>query len=199
MPEISTRSVAREQGLDRYFTGRPCKHGHTSVRYTLSGNCASCSCIRSAAWQRVHKEASAATATKWRQSHPEASREAGAKWRRENLDAIRRSNTRWESQNPVARRALNTKWRRLNHGASCAFSASRRASRLQRTPAWADQARMTIVYKVATQMSTELGIRMSVDHVIPLQGKIVSGLHVPGNLKIITASENSRKHNRFIN
>ena len=36
-----------------------------------------------------------------------------------------------------------------------------------------------------------------VDHIIPLQGAIVSGLHVEGNLRVITATENMIKRNRY--
>lgn len=46
-------------------------------------------------------------------------------------------------------------------------------------------------------MTNSTGIVHHVDHVIPLQGRTVSGLHVAGNLRVITASENVKKHNRY--
>lgn len=42
MPEIITRKEALERGLKRYFTGKPCKHGHVSERKIGSGMCLSC-------------------------------------------------------------------------------------------------------------------------------------------------------------
>lgn len=41
--EITTRSLAALQGVRRYFTGQPCKHGHTAERFTSSGGCVVCS------------------------------------------------------------------------------------------------------------------------------------------------------------
>lgn len=41
--EISTRAMAALQGQRRYFTGIPCKHGHTAQRFTSSGGCVECS------------------------------------------------------------------------------------------------------------------------------------------------------------
>lgn len=39
---IITRKDARNAGLQRFFTGRPCREGHTAERYTSSGNCIAC-------------------------------------------------------------------------------------------------------------------------------------------------------------
>lgn len=76
-------------------------------------------------------------------------------------------------------------------------AGKRRSSRLQRTPAWADLERIKAIYAEAQRISTETGVLHVVDHDVPLLGKLVSGLHVHENLKIITALENSRKRNKF--
>lgn len=76
-------------------------------------------------------------------------------------------------------------------------AAKRRAARLRRTPPWADEAAIRAIYARARALTVETGIEHHVDHEVPLQGRLVSGLHVEHNLQILTGSENSRKRNRF--
>jgi hypothetical protein len=76
-------------------------------------------------------------------------------------------------------------------------AAKRRAARLQRTPPWADLRAIKAFYVEARRLSAATGVQHDVDHVVPLQGELVSGLHVETNLRIVTASENTRKRNRF--
>jgi hypothetical protein len=78
-----------------------------------------------------------------------------------------------------------------------ALAVKRRAAKLARSPAWADQEAITAVYASARRLTAETGVEHHVDHFYPLQGKNVSGLHVAGNLRIITAAHNLRKGNRF--
>lgn len=78
--------------------------------------------------------------------------------------------------------------------------AKRRAAKLMRTPAWLSAEHLDqikAVYKKANTLTQRTGVLHHVDHIVPLQGINVSGLHVPWNLQILTASENSSKSNRM--
>ena len=67
----------------------------------------------------------------------------------------------------------------------------RRDKVAQRTPSWADSNAIAAIYRKARELGH------TVDHVVPLQGKNVSGLHVEYNLQILSRAENSAKGNRF--
>ena len=69
-------------------------------------------------------------------------------------------------------------------------SAKRRAAKLQRTPSWADDLVIRMIYEDCPE-------GMHVDHIIPLQGELVSGLHVAWNLQYLTPEENLSKGNKF--
>ena len=55
MKEIISRKDAIAKGMNRYFTGKPCKHGHISERYTQAGNCDSCQSIKAKRHQKTEK------------------------------------------------------------------------------------------------------------------------------------------------
>ena len=100
----------------------------------------------------------------------------------------------------VERREVKRLWRKNNLGLVLANCAKRRAAKLKRTPAWLtsfDRLKMKCYYQVAAMRSRESGEHWHVDHIIPLQGKNVCGLHVPSNLQIIPAIENMRKNNHY--
>ena len=77
------------------------------------------------------------------------------------------------------------------------YGGNARAKMLGRMPVWADKKAIRAVYAEARRLTHETGVLHHVDHVIPLNGREVSGLHVEGNLQVLTFIENSRKHNHF--
>jgi len=71
-----------------------------------------------------------------------------------------------------------------------AKAASRHSAKLKRTPSWANISKIKEIYSKCPE-------GYHVDHIIPLSGKIVSGLHVETNLQYLTAHENLLKSNSY--
>ena len=85
-------------------------------------------------------------------------------------------------------------WRRYWRG----LSAKRRAAITRATPGWADLKRIAEIYDQAAMLTARTGVEHHVDHFYPVQGRFVSGLHVQGNLQILTATANLKKGNKLI-
>jgi 5-methylcytosine-specific restriction endonuclease McrA len=81
--------------------------------------------------------------------------------------------------------------------ASNDLTAKRRIHQRQATPAWADEKAIRAIYERAQRIASETGQKMHVDHIVPLKGRKVSGLHIETNLQILLARENVRKSNKF--
>ncbi len=75
--------------------------------------------------------------------------------------------------------------------------AKARAAKRLRTPPWADMQAIVSFYERAVRLTAETGELHEVDHIIPLQGRIVSGLHVHWNLRVIPQRENRAKSNKY--
>lgn len=104
------------------------------------------------------------------------------------------------AENPEAKLEMNRRHYRKNKGYYRAKVAKREAAKMQRTPSWLteeDLYRIQLKYNTAQYMTQLTGEQYHVDHIVPLQGAEVSGLHVPSNLRVITAKENLSKNNTF--
>jgi len=77
-----------------------------------------------------------------------------------------------------------------------AESAKRRASKLNATPEWADLSKIRLLYEKVKWLEALTGLKYHVDHIIPLRGKNVCGLHIWENLQILEASINESKGNK---
>ena len=99
--------------------------------------------------------------------------------------------------NPQKYRELDSQKRDANPAYFQAKVAKRRAIRIQRTVAWCDERVVRFIYATGRYMTKVTGQSWHVDHVVPLNGKNVSGLHVHFNLMVVPASVNLRKSNKF--
>jgi len=157
--DIISRKVAINQELIKYFTGKECKNGHISERYTVSRVCV---CFK-LEYGRIPEVA-------------QKGREQKAAYKLANGPHVKKTRLAWEKRNP---------------GKMAQHTARRKALKLQATPIWANKDAIEIIYEESSNRSENT----HVDHVLPLQGTIVCGLHVETNLQIILAHDNLTKHN----
>jgi len=75
-------------------------------------------------------------------------------------------------------------------------AAKCRANRIKATPAWENLTSMGLMYSIAVRVSNETGIGHHVDHIIPLNNKLVCGLRVGSNPQLLTAANNINKGNK---
>ena len=143
--------------------------------------CKGCAIARSCEYQRKNPEKVNAKNRKWRHDNPDSVKQSSAKWKRDNREAIRIWSQLYLQDN-LARFAYRT--------------SLARASKIMRTPVWANEICISMIYRRAA-IKRKMGQDVHVDHIIPLQGELVSGLHVPENLQILEASENLSKSNSF--
>ena len=97
------------------------------------------------------------------------------------------------------RKVIEKRWRESNPDKRSANEAKRRASKLNATPPWLTDeqcAHMQRTYRLCAVISAATGQKYHVDHIVPLQGKNVCGLHVPWNLRVIPAKLNLEKGNK---
>ena len=136
-----------------------------------------------------------------RRSDPELSKRGritAKSYREKHKDRILKRISAWKKENRVRINELRRVWAKRNKHIMNACAAKYRASKLQATPKWANQFFIEEIYALAQLRMKLFGIRLHVDHIVPLQGKLVCGLHVENNLQIIPGKENEGKGNRVI-
>ena len=183
-----TYQEAKEIGFKHYYTGRPCKRGHINLRYASSKECVTCRVVKNQdenhiaylkQYKEQHKEIHNADARKRYHNNIAKERERSKNKWLYNKEKIMQTNKNWVENNPDK---YKTMYRARN--------AKRRLVVKQQMPKWADAVKIKEIYKNKPD-------GCHVDHIIPLRGKLVSGLHVENNLQYLTASENSRKKNHY--
>lgn len=156
----------------------------------LKSECRACHNKSNKLWREANKDKSALYIKEWRKVNHEKTLAYKTEYRVNNKEKVAAYAKQWEIANKEKRYAQ---------------VAGYRASRLNQTPIWSDPLAIEKIYKDCIEINLAARtagcppyIQYEVDHIIPLQSKLVSGLHTHTNLRIILRSENRKKHNSFI-
>lgn len=205
MPELISWSEAKALGLKRYFTGKPCPHGHIAERLVSNRRCNTCIQQDREQWGKDnpeklsarekhyyrnrpgYREKKIATAAQWAKDHPAQANASQARYRNKNREKMRIAVKRSKAVKPEYYLAKKH-----------AFDDLRRAG--PACPPWADHEAI-FAFLIARPPGK------TVDHIVPLgsdkrpgmtaEGYPIRGLHVAWNLQYITLDENRTKRLRM--
>jgi len=132
----------------------------------------------------------------WSAANPEKVKAAKKKYAEKNKEVCKARISAWREANKEKMAEFRKAWRDANKHKSQAAVRKYQASKRQRVPKWLTSDDNWIIeeaYELAVRRTKMFGFQWDVDHIIPLQGKTVSGLHTPLNLQVIPAVVNSSK------
>jgi hypothetical protein len=183
--------------------------------------------LKEAEWRRSRRDELREQSRAWRAAHPHytakqktyyhAKRDENVRKKREynrarrdEINAKSRAYVAANHEKKLARgaayraanretiRAKNAAYARANKEKIVAAVRRRQLAKQRAMPAWVNQADLRLFYETSARLTRETGVRHHVDHIVPIRGKTVCGLHVPWNLQVLTEAENCRKANKLI-
>lgn len=156
------------------------------------------------AWRKENPEKHAAHNAAYAVAHPDKAKARQQKYLEKHAEEIlikdRNVSSQYRARHPERVAAAKKTYAQRNKGKINAAVAKRNAAKLNQTPVWLTEDELWMVdqaYELAVLRTNIFGFAWHVDHIIPLQGKTVAGLHTPYNLQVIPAKENLRKGNRL--
>ena len=218
MADKSPRQIALENGEKHYFTGKPCVNGHLSKRNTSSRGCLTCDLDNSNKRKMLLTAEQAASRNAYMNSYNANRRvkqaEYGKEYYEKNKEKILNIKKEYRDSNKLKvsekkkkyyeenkSKVLSQKreYRQANKDKVNALAKAYKVSKIRRLPKWIGKEEMWLIkeaYALAKLRTSIHGFSWHVDHVVPLQGELVSGLHIPENLQVIPWMENIKKKNK---
>ena len=187
MDHPKTRKEAQATGAKFYFTGEPCVRGHIALRKT-KGSCLEC----------VKEDWAVDNERRKEKPKTEAAKAAGKRYYEKNRQAVI---ARAAARPVEEKRRLQAEYKDRNVDVVRADTSVRKRRHREATPKWltpAERLQMRDLYVQARKLTELTRERYVVDHIVPLRGESVCGLHVPWNLRVITQDENLKKSNKHV-
>jgi len=159
--------------------------------------CKSCNLAASRKWRAANRERNAANAAKWAKANPEKVKASAKIQSVKNSKKVVERVKAWAKANPEKVKAQHLKWIKDNPEKVNANTARYRAGKRKAVARWANLEVIAEIYEYAKKASDATGEPWHVDHIVPIRGKTVCGLHVEHNLQIIPGRINVLKNNRI--
>ena len=122
--------------------------------------------------------------------------DAQLRYKLDKKDLMRQKFRSWRIENLEYDKDRKAHWRKTKPHKNAEKSRRYEATKRGAIPSWADNFVIEGMYELAS-VFRRIGLNIHVDHIVPLKGKTVCGLHTHDNLQLLTGSENSRKFNSF--
>jgi len=177
--------------LELFSKASSCKDGHRNY-------CKTCHNKYKRDWYKDNQSQHYQKCRLWVQNNPDKVDKYKSAYRDKSTSKAKAKQYREYNREKLTQNKLQ--WSISNRGKSNAIKKRYKLAKQNRTPKWLtidDLWLIEEVYDIAAKRSRMTGIQWHVDHIYPLQGRTVSGLHVPDNLQVITAKENFKKGNRY--
>ena len=194
-PFILHKEEAKELGIKFFFSGRACKNGHMSPRYTSTHMCLECRRMHETSRISRDPEANRAKARNWCAANREKSRGMSAAYKAKNSDALLAKSRRRYRENAEVRCAKASQWRKENPLAVRAYANARRARKALNGGSHTAQdiADIMKLQKGRCAYCRDVLVKYHVDHIEPL---VRGGSNGRSNLQMLCVPCNGSKSAR---
>jgi hypothetical protein len=166
----------------------------------VQGACIECVKIQTSEWKNNNPEKQKHAMRKWWENNKETHNGRVKNWQAANPEKVKETAKLWVAANPEKVAEKTKRYRQRHPDQTTAWAAASVAKRSKRVPNWLtpdDKWMLKEAYSLAKLRTRLFGFVWEVDHVFPLRGSFVSGLHVPTNIQVIPKALNRAKRNVY--
>lgn len=196
-----------EKSVEKFSSNKRLKSG-------LASRCKECHSEMYREWRIKNAEYKSVKKREWYLQNREHALQYAKDYVEENKDQVSIKNKRWYENNreyilnkakeyyknnAETQRKKSLEWKLLNRGVATASQRMRELAKRKATPSWLTEEQKEAIkdfYWLAKDLEKVSGEKYHVDHIIPIKGEDVCGLHVPWNLQVLPADINIAKGNR---